>query len=104
MDRRTMLAGLVALAGTRAVGAAPSSQPLFDGTPFASNMVARSFEGASLALPPVAVIGEQGAMSLRKLRGRTTILSLWAEWCVPCLLEARDLAVLRRKYTNSRFD
>jgi thiol-disulfide isomerase/thioredoxin len=99
-----MLAGLVALAGTRAAGAAPSSQRLFDGTPLANNFMALLFERVSVPLPADRVMDERGATSLSKLRGRTTILSLWAEWCVPCLLEARDLAALRRKYANGRFD
>ncbi|MDB5693018.1 MAG: hypothetical protein JWO81_2081 [Alphaproteobacteria bacterium] len=99
-----MLAGLVALAGTRAAGAAPSSQRLFDGTSLANNFMALLFERVSLPLPAIRVMDEHGATSLRKLRGRTTIISLWAEWCVPCLIEARDLAALRRKYANGRFD
>src|SRR4051812_14469909 len=104
MDRRTMLAGLVALVATRAGAATPPLRPLFAGTPFANNIVARMFQPVDLALPPIALRDEHGAVPLRKLRGRTTILSLWAEWCVPCLLEARDLAALRRKYANGRFD
>lgn len=104
MDRRTMLAGLIALAGTRAGGATLLSRPLFVGTPLAGNLMARLFQPIDLTLPAIQVVGEQGATSLRKLRGRTTILTLWAEWCVPCLLEARDLAVLRRKYASRRFD
>src|SRR3954465_2905980 len=104
MDRRTMLAGLVALVGTRAGAATPALRPLFAGTPFANNIVARMFQPVDLALPPIALRDEHGAVPLRKLRGRTTILSVWAEWCVPCLLEARDLAALRRKYANGRFE
>jgi thiol-disulfide isomerase/thioredoxin len=104
MDRRTMLAGMIAIAGERMAGAAPPQRPLFEGTPFAGNAVARSFQRMNLALPAVPLLDEHGATSLHKLRGRATILSLWAEWCVPCLIEARDLAVLRRKYANRRFD
>jgi thiol-disulfide isomerase/thioredoxin len=104
MDRRTMLAGLAALAGTRAVGAAPSPQSLFHGTALAGNFIAWMFQRMDLALPAIPLMSEHGAMSLPQLRGRTTILTLWAEWCAPCLLEARDLAVLRRKYASSRFD
>lgn len=104
MDRRTMLAGLVALARTRGAVAAPSSRGLFDGTPLAGNLMGRLFQQIDLPLPPIRLLGEHGAASLSQLRGRTTILTLWAEWCVPCLLEARDLAALRRKYASSRFD
>jgi thiol-disulfide isomerase/thioredoxin len=99
-----MLGGLVALAGTRATGAAPASQRLFDGTPLANNFMALMFERVGMVLPSIQVMDAHGPASLSKLRGRTTILSLWAEWCVPCLLEARDLAALRRKYANGRFD
>ena len=27
-----------------------------------------------------------------QLAGRARLMTLWAEWCIPCLLEARDLA------------
>src|SRR5436305_185343 len=104
MDRRTMLAGLVALAGTGAARAAPAPRPLFAGTQLSGNFMAWMFQRMDLALPAIPLLGEHGATSLPQLRGRTTLLTLWAEWCAPCLLEARDLAVLRRKYASSRFD
>lgn len=31
-------------------------------------------------------------------RGRVTIVSFWATWCMPCLQEAADFVALRRRY------
>ncbi|HEX5182485.1 MAG TPA: TlpA disulfide reductase family protein [Allosphingosinicella sp.] len=104
MDRRTMLAGMIAFAGEGLAGAAARQRPLFEGTPLAGNAIARTYQRVNLALPAARLVDEHGAASLAGLRGRTTILSLWAEWCAPCLAEMRDLAAIRRKYAGSRFD
>jgi len=105
MDRRTVLGGMVALAAAGGASrASPAWRPLFSGTPFARNPVASRFERVSLPLPAIELLGAHGLVSLPSLRGRTTILALWAEWCAPCLIDARDLAALRRKYANRRFD
>ncbi|MCU0882854.1 MAG: TlpA family protein disulfide reductase [Hyphomonadaceae bacterium] len=34
--------------------------------------------------------------------GRATVISFWATWCAPCLLETRHLAQVRRRYPASR--
>jgi thiol-disulfide isomerase/thioredoxin len=99
-----MLAGMIACAGEGLAGAAAPQRPLFEGTPLAGNVIAHTFQRVSLALPAVRLVDERGPISLHKLRGRTTILSLWAEWCAPCLVEMRDLAAIRRKYAGPRFD
>lgn len=104
MDRRTVLGGMVALAAGGISRAEPPKRLLFQGTRFARNPVASRFERVSLSLPAVELLGTHGSVSLRNLRGRTTILALWAEWCAPCLIDSRDLAALRRKYANRRFD
>jgi thiol-disulfide isomerase/thioredoxin len=99
-----MLAGMIACAGEGFAGAALPQRPLFEGTPLAGNAIARTFQRVRLALPAVRLVDARGTASLRGLRGRTTILSLWAEWCAPCLVEMRDLAAIRRKYASNRFD
>ena len=33
---------------------------------------------------------------------RPTVLSFWASWCAPCLVEARHLASLRTQYPENR--
>lgn len=99
-----MLAGMIACAGEGLAGAAVPQRPLFEGTPLAGNAIARTFQRVSLPLPDVRLVDEHGAASLGGLRGRTTILSLWAEWCAPCLVELRDLAAIRRKVASRRFD
>jgi thiol-disulfide isomerase/thioredoxin len=105
IDRRTMLA---AGAATLALsGAALADQPrpgMFAGTTLAGNRLARSFSAVDLAFPQVTVIGARGKQSLGGLTGKTLIVSLWAEWCAPCLLEARDFAALRARFADDRFD
>jgi thiol-disulfide isomerase/thioredoxin len=104
MDRRTVLGGMVAVAASGIARAVPSPRPLFQRTPFATNPVARRFDRVDFPLPPIELLGARGPVSLRSLRGRTTILALWAEWCAPCLIDLRDFAALRRKYAGPRFD
>jgi thiol-disulfide isomerase/thioredoxin len=38
------------------------------------------------------------------LRGRTHLVSLWAEWCAPCLQEATDLAAINRAHGGPSFE
>jgi thiol-disulfide isomerase/thioredoxin len=104
MDRRTVLGGMTAVVASGIARAVPSPRPLFQGTPFATNSVARRFDRVDFPLPPIHLLGAHGPVSLRSLRGRTTILALWAEWCAPCLIDLRDFAALRRKYAGPRFD
>jgi thiol-disulfide isomerase/thioredoxin len=104
MDRRTVLGGIAAVAVSGVARAVPQPRPLFQRTPFATNAVARRFDRVDFPLPPIELLGAHGPVSLRTLRGRTTILALWAEWCAPCLIDLRDFASLRRKYASTRFD
>jgi len=104
MDRRTVLGGMMAVAAGGIARAVPPRGPFFQGTPFATNPVARRFDRVDIPLPPIQLLGAHGPISLRSLRGRTTILALWAEWCAPCLIDLRDFAALRRKYAGPRFD
>lgn len=104
IDRRTILAGMGAL--FVAPGAARPDAPrrLFAGTPLATNRLAMSFEAVDLPLPKVAVVGANGRQRFDQLRGKTMLVALWAEWCAPCLVEARDLAALRARFATGGFD
>lgn len=106
MARRTVVAGLAAsLLPIRApTAAAAMPARLFDGTPLAANRVAASFRPVDLALPDVVVLTRTGRLRLPELVGTTRLMTLWAEWCVPRLLEARDLAEQRPRFVDGRFD
>jgi hypothetical protein len=68
------------------------------------NSLARSFKQppAGLTLPKIKIERASGIRDLEPQRG-LTLLSLWAPWCAPCLLELKDLAVQQHVYENKRF-
>lgn len=86
---------------------APSRvQPLFKGTPLETNKVAAHFErlpGHLLAPDPILVT-DAGPHRLSEIKGRATIVSLWADWCVPCLAEVHDLDLLRARHAGASFE
>jgi thiol-disulfide isomerase/thioredoxin len=105
IDRRTMLAASAALLALPNVALADQPRrAMFAGTPLAANRLAMTFSAVDLAFPPVMVVGDHGKQQLAGLTGKTRLVSLWAEWCAPCLLEARDFAALRPRFANDRFD
>jgi thiol-disulfide isomerase/thioredoxin len=108
MDRRTfMMAGSATLLGSSGNASAGSrEEPVFKSGPLARNDVARSFLTVprTLTLPRLALTATDGRHSLDELKGKVRIIALWAEWCTPCLAEAEDLSILRRKFAGARFD
>ncbi len=82
------------------------SSALFSSGPLAANSLAASFKAPPepLALPDTKLVGEHGTQTLSRLRGRTFLLSLWAEWCSACLEEAGDLASQARTYGGPNFE
>lgn len=110
LDRRAILGGMLAgLASPARLSAAPiltlkSGPRLFTGTPLDKNRLALTFEKVDLPLPPIKVSNGAAKLSLDSLRGKTRIVTLWAEWCAPCLVEARDFAALRRRFAGPNFD
>lgn len=106
-DRRTVLAGLTAFPFLSAASSATiGTGPLFTSGLLARNPVARSFEKVrrGVEAPAVELLGLDGRHDFAQLKGRTRIVSLWAEWCLPCLVEAKDLAALRSRYGAPSFD
>jgi len=101
LDRRTILAGMAALAGVGAA-AAEGGSPVAHGV-LANNTLALAFETAPSELPDVTLVGPNGERDLAELKGRTLLMPLWAEWCAPCLSEIPDFARLQAKYGNSNF-
>lgn len=96
MDRRIFMAAMAAwLAADRA-----QADGLFRTQALAENSVARHFKPmpSTLRLPDVKLQSAAGWKSWSDLVGQPALVPVWAEWCAPCLAEARDLAVLQRRY------
>lgn len=108
IDRRHFMTGVLAAAALPATALrAASSSPeprLYAGTPLAKNPLARSFAAVDLVLPSIKVSDGARKVSLASLTGKIRIVTLWAEWCAPCLVEARDFAELRKRFANADFD
>ncbi|MDB5704307.1 MAG: TlpA family protein disulfide reductase [Sphingomonas bacterium] len=108
IDRRAFLAGAgatMAIPGaTLATIAGPAPQRLFAATAMKNNIIANRFEAADMALPAIKLSDGKDVVRLDSLTGKTRIVTLWAEWCTPCLVEARDFAALRRRYAGADFD
>ncbi|HKD22132.1 MAG TPA: TlpA disulfide reductase family protein [Rhizomicrobium sp.] len=102
LDRRTVLAGIAAIASV-SPAAAEGDSPVAHGV-LAQNPLALAFESAPPDLPYVTLVGPNGEHDLADLlNGRTVLMPLWAEWCAPCLSEIPDFARLQTKYGNSKF-
>jgi thiol-disulfide isomerase/thioredoxin len=100
LHRRTVLAGALA-----SLAAPAAAAPLFDGK-LAQNRFAGFFRPASGVEPPgdVALLDRAGRRRWDELTGKSRLVTLWAEWCAPCLAEARDFAHLQRRYGGERFE
>jgi thiol-disulfide isomerase/thioredoxin len=104
LDRRLLLGGLAGLTFVRPALAdvAPDS-PIAHGV-LAKNPIAQTFVSAPDALPDIAVDTLDGTVPIGSLlKGRTVLMPVWAEWCVPCLIELPDFARLQQVYGKDRF-
>ena len=106
IDRRGVCLGTAASLFATDAPAAPPDPLLFASGPLARNALAMTFKAPSapLKLPGTEVIGEQGLQRFPKFQGRTHLVSLWAEWCAPCLAEAGDLAALGAAFSGPSFE
>lgn len=79
---------------------------LFETGPLSRNSVAQKFERMPPGVTPphTTLIGASGKHSFSELRGKTRIVSLWAEWCVPCLSEMPDLLRLQQQFAGAKFE
>jgi thiol-disulfide isomerase/thioredoxin len=108
--RRGIVAGLGALPASAAFASQPvepSNEPsIFAGGPFANNMVAQDFVAPppGLVLPKrTPLFGKGAPKSLDVYRGKTIILSLWAEWCTPCVQEMPVFDKIIQLICNDKF-
>ena len=101
--RRAFLAAAMATAATGRASAA-SVQVFYDG-PLSANRVAQRFYTVPpFVIPTVRLDGDDGAHSFGELTGKTRLVSIWAEWCTPCLIEAGDLAMVQQRYASATFE
>jgi thiol-disulfide isomerase/thioredoxin len=97
IDRRGLIAGLTLISAGAARAAPPAR--LFPDGPLAGNLLARGFLVPPAGLDPdPPLLSATGPKRWRDLRGKPHVVSLWAEWCTPCLAEAQDFAKLARDY------
>ena len=106
-SRRSVMAMAVAgfaapLWTARAV--APSK--FFETGPLSRNSVAQNFERVSGAVVPphTILLSASGPHKFSDLRGKTRLVSLWAEWCVACLTEMPDLLALQQQFGGPKFE
>jgi thiol-disulfide isomerase/thioredoxin len=109
IDRRSICLGAAAAAATGLSAASPraaADETFFVSGPMSHNRLARMFVAPSspLVLPDTPLLSAKGRQKLSDLRGKTYLVSLWAEWCAPCLEEATDLAAINRKHGGPSFE
>ncbi|MEM8855799.1 MAG: TlpA disulfide reductase family protein [Pseudomonadota bacterium] len=46
---------------------------------------------------------DEAARTIADLKGRTTLLNLWATWCAPCRVEMPELAALHTAFSSPDF-
>ena len=104
IDRRKILAGMAALAAPLPARADDANDsPIAHGV-LAKNPIARTFESTSESLPEIMLDTPDGEVAIADvLKGRTVLMPVWAEWCVPCLIEIPDFARLQQVYGKDKF-
>ena len=104
MNRRALLGGLAALAAAGSARADDASSPIAIGV-LKDNPIAKAFRSPqSDTLPDIRLDTPNGAFQIAEvLQGRTVLMPVFAEWCVPCLTEIPDFARLQEVYGNEHF-
>jgi len=106
LNRRAVLGGLAGLAAAGAAQAGDDDgvSPIATGV-LADNVIAKVFRASPVdTLPDLRLDTPNGAFQIAEvLQGRTVLMPVFAEWCVPCLVEMPDFARLQQAYGNENF-
>ena len=107
MNRRALLGGLAAFATASAVRADDDdggTSPIATGV-MKNNAIAKAFRASPVdALPDLRLDTPNGPFQIADvLQGRTVLMPVFAEWCLPCLVELPDFARLQEVYGNEHF-
>jgi thiol-disulfide isomerase/thioredoxin len=108
MHRRGFVAGIAAsMAAPGITFAKPQAEAkLFTDGMLAGNRVAATFRLApgDLSAPGTMLAGSDGHHRLGDLKGKVRLVTLWAEWCPPCIIAMPDLAQLQKRYGGTHFE
>ncbi len=107
-SRRLMMLGGAAMMTSAANLQSDDAAPLLfkDGL-LANNDLASYFKKtpSDVTWPSIQIVAPNGdRIKLEQFRGKTLAVSLWAEWCTPCLQELPGIAVLRSQTTGPKFE
>ncbi|THD60975.1 TlpA disulfide reductase family protein [Phenylobacterium sp.] len=114
-SRRAILAGLAAsayLPGSAGAqmhpaGVAWSDRPAFGHGPLAANRFAQIWRAPAAETfwpEAIPILGRDGPLPIKSKRGKTLLVTLWAEWCAPCLAEMPILSAFNKTYAGPRFE
>ena len=80
--------------------------PVFRAPPLSANRVAQKFHvpPAEVRFPDAVLSAFDGGHRFSELTGKVRLISLWAEWCTPCLFELPDLSSLQRHFGGEKFE
>lgn len=101
-SRRRFVAGAMALAAAGGHAGAEAKSPLAHGV-LEDNELALAFAPFDTSLPDITLTGSGGDKHFSDYKGKTLLLSVWAEWCTPCMSELSDFGRLQRIFGNSTF-
>src|ERR1700679_2467386 len=88
-SRRELIGTVAGLTLAGCFSASVSAETTLARGALASNRTAGLFAPvpSSLHWPDIAMIGPNGAHHFSQLRGKYSLVPLWADWCPPCLNE-----------------
>jgi hypothetical protein len=116
VDRRAVLGGLAASVAAGPAWAAkkppppppPPEAPLFTSGPLTRNAIASQFTVPREPLTwdkHTRLLDPTGKKtSMDAYRGKLLLVSLWAEWCTPCLIELPGIAYHRKRASTEKFE